>query len=57
MNKYRVTWTIDTEAESEREAAEYALNVQRDPESIATVFDVYNDEGSDPVRIDLTPQE
>jgi hypothetical protein len=37
---YRVVWEIDIEAESHREAAEEALAIQRDPQSIATVFSV-----------------
>lgn len=37
---YRVEWRIDIEANSPREAAERALEIQRDPESTATIFDV-----------------
>lgn len=37
---YRVSWSIDIEAESPLEATREALAIQRDPESIATVFDV-----------------
>lgn len=37
---YRVTWEIDIDAASPREAAEKALHIQRDPDSIATVFTV-----------------
>jgi hypothetical protein len=37
---YRVTWEIDLHANSPRAAAEEALRIQRDPESIATVFGV-----------------
>lgn len=37
---YRVTWEIDIDAASPRDAAEKALNIQRDPNSIATVFAV-----------------
>lgn len=37
---YQVTWTIEVEAESAREAAQIALGIQRDATSIATVFDV-----------------
>ena len=49
---YRVTWRIDIEADSPREAAERALAIQRKPESIATVFDVTDMEGHT-VRVDL----
>jgi len=37
---FRVTWEIDIDAASPREAAEKALHIQRDPNSIATVFAV-----------------
>ena len=40
MTEYRVTWTLDLEAGSPLEAARLALEVQRDPASIATAFDV-----------------
>ncbi len=57
---YHVHWEIDLVADSPREAAERALAIQRDPESIATVFDV-SQVGSylnaDPISIDLTWQE
>lgn len=45
MTEYRVVWEIDIEAESPEEAAEQALEAQRDPESIATVFDVFEASG------------
>lgn len=48
----RVIWEIDLDADSPREAAEKALAIQRDTESIATVFDVVNENGSRS-RIDL----
>lgn len=37
---YKLTWKIDIEAESPEEAALKALEIQRDPDSIATIFDV-----------------
>jgi hypothetical protein len=37
---YRVTWEIDLDAASPRASAEKALEIQRDSESIATVFSV-----------------
>jgi len=40
MNSYIVTWTINIEADTPKEAAEKALTIQRDPSSIATCFDV-----------------
>lgn len=43
--EYRVTWTIDVNAESFEDAALVAMRVQRDPESIATHFEVKNSAG------------
>lgn len=37
---YRITWEVDIEAYSPEDAARQALSMQRDPESIATVFQV-----------------
>jgi hypothetical protein len=63
MTTYLVTWTIDIEADSPREAAVAALRIQRDPESIATVFKVQESRErlagtvellDDGTRIDLT---
>lgn len=38
MPEYVVSWTIDIDAESPREAAQDALRIQRDAASTATVF-------------------
>lgn len=54
--KYRIVWEIDIEASSHKEAAEEALKIQRDPESLATVFDVIGEDGNT-VRIDLLDDE
>lgn len=58
MKTYRVKWEIDVIAENPRDAAEQALNIQRDKKSTAVVFNV--DEWLDsrglitkPTRIDL----
>jgi hypothetical protein len=40
MKAYNVIWQMEFDAESAEDAARQALTVQRDPESIATVFDV-----------------
>jgi hypothetical protein len=40
IREYRVRWEIDILATSPREAAIEAQKIQRDPKSIATVFDV-----------------
>lgn len=52
---YRVRWEIDIEADSPEEAAVEALIIQRDPFSIAAVFDV-QDDGGKSSRVDLSPQ-
>ena len=41
-----MTWKIDIEAESPVEAARQALEIHRDPNSTATVFDVYDEYGN-----------
>jgi hypothetical protein len=41
MRDFLVRWEINIEADSPREAAENALEIQRDPSSIATVFSVW----------------
>jgi hypothetical protein len=53
MPEYYLEWRIEIEAESPEEAARKALKIQRDPESIATMFHVIADNGEDTV-IDLT---
>lgn len=40
MKEYRVTWTIEVDGETPSEAALMARAIQRDPNSIATVFEV-----------------
>ena len=40
MKTYRVTWEIDVDANSPREAAERAQAIQHNPESTGTVFKV-----------------
>lgn len=54
--EYTVTWTIELEADTPREAAEKALVIHRDPESIATVFSVRGDSVG-LYEIDLSPSE
>jgi hypothetical protein len=48
---YRVTWVIDIDAVSPEHAARQALDIQRDKESTATVFDVREPSGNN-VTID-----
>ena len=50
-NMRRVRWEIDVDARTAREAAGKALRIQRDPRSIATVFDVRHKGKT--VRVDL----
>ena len=45
MTEYLVTWCIFVEAETPEEAARGALAEQRDIESTATCFDVYDETG------------
>lgn len=52
QKEYRVTWYIDIYAASPEDAARRALEIQRDPESIATIFDVALD-GEPAETVDL----
>ena len=49
--KYHVMWEIDIKADSQEEAARIALDIQRNPESAATVFTV-TDEEDEMMKID-----
>lgn len=49
---YLVTWAIDLDAQSSRDAAQKALAIHRDPESIAVVFEVLDQCGNQ-IRVDL----
>lgn len=50
--KYFISWEIDIDADTPEAAAREALRIQRDPDSIATVFDVFDEDGVDN-RVDL----
>ena len=52
MMNYRVSWEIDIDADSPREAAETALEIQRRPDSIAAAFTVL-DETGESIEVDL----
>ncbi|MGA2229012.1 MAG: hypothetical protein ABSH41_31640 [Syntrophobacteraceae bacterium] len=52
MTSYSVNWKIDIEAESPVEAAKQALEIHRDQNSTAIVFDVF-DEHRNYTRVDL----
>ena len=43
---YRVAWEIDIDAESFEDAARKALEIQRDPGSIATCFVITDEHGN-----------
>lgn len=43
--EYHVTWTIDLDAHTFEDAVLIALDIQRDPNSIATHFQVKNKAG------------
>jgi hypothetical protein len=49
MQEYRVVWRIYVEAETPEAAAREALGVQRDRESWATRFEVYDERGREVV--------
>lgn len=52
--RYLVIWSIDVKhCHNAKEAAEYALKVQRDPESVATVFRVRDFGTGGVVQVDL----
>lgn len=50
---YEVAWTIDIYADDPDEAAAKALEIQRDPESIATVFEVHDTVSDEVHTIDV----
>jgi len=49
---FKVTWEIEVDAESPKQAAEWALTAQTDPDSLARVFDVESPDGTK-TQIDL----
>jgi hypothetical protein len=51
-NMMRVRWEIDVDARTASEAARKALEIQRNPDSIATLFDVQHKGKT--VRVDLS---
>lgn len=56
-NEYKVTWTVDVEADDPVEAARKALEIQRDPESIATLFEVQKHDSHVVLPVDLEDME
>jgi len=53
MSTYLVRWEIHISADSPKEAAKKALEIHRDPASISTVFEVFNDQGVLEEEVDL----
>jgi len=51
MKTYKVNWNTEIDADTSYEAAKEALKIHRDPESIATIFEV------DGEIIDLSEKE
>ena len=59
MRMYKVRWEIDVDAEDPQAAARKALQIQRDPNSTATVFDM-NDAAyarNECTRVDIPIEE
>ncbi len=52
--EYLLHWRIDLEGYTPEEAAREALQIQRDPESVATFFDVQDKATGEIVRIDAS---
>ncbi len=50
-HSYRVRWEMEIDARNTHEAAQKALAIQRNPDSIATVFDVSSEKKTE--RVDL----
>ena len=57
MPSYKVYWEIDIEADSGREAAERALEIQRKPGSMATCFTVWREGSGRKEDFDLSEEE
>ena len=53
MNKYRVVWTIEVQANSFREAGRLAYKIMLDPDSKSTCFDIERLRDSIEEEIDL----
>jgi hypothetical protein len=53
MAEYKVTWTMELDAESHLDAAQLALSIHRDPHSEATCFWVEKVSTGEKEHIDL----
>ena len=56
MKTYIVIWEMEIEAENKLEAAELAREIQKDPESVATVFTVQDTEDKSVETLDSDPE-
>lgn len=56
-SEYLVTWQIDLDADSPEEAAQQAMNIMRDPLSMALVFDVTDKAANETHRVDLFKED
>ena len=46
MAEYLVTWTIEINADSPKQAAQLAQTIQRSPQALATFFKVEDEKGN-----------
>lgn len=53
MRTYTVHWEIELDAESPRDAAEQALRIHRDPQSLAIAFSIYDEGSGEWCEVDL----
>ena len=54
MKGYTLYWKIEIDADSPREAARRARDIQLDPNNTATVFEVFEHDGDgEPINVDL----
>jgi hypothetical protein len=51
---YFVSWEIEVKAENPIEAAKLARAAQTQPNTRATLFDVFSEDSEDTIRVDLT---
>jgi len=53
MPSYRITWEIDVDADSPREAAHRAREIQLDPEAWVGCFEIREDGSDEVLRVDI----
>lgn len=57
MKSYLISWEIDLHADSPREAAEKAFEIQRDPASEALFFEVIEHGTNEHINVDLMEED